>query len=69
VAESAPESRKLTPAKVKNTTLFHSMLHYVHPAWGNTKTEQPLSQAGLRPAGQTGQKTGQPGKQRDGWQS
>jgi len=28
---------KLTPAKVQNTTHFHSRLHYVHPARDNTK--------------------------------
>jgi len=49
--------RKLTHAKVKNTTHFHSRLYYVQPARRNT--EQLASRPGLRrDAEQRCQKTG-----------
>jgi len=41
-------ARKLTPAKVQNTTRFHSRLHYVHPAWGNIKKWDNWRERGAR---------------------
>ena len=53
-------ARKLTPAKVRNTTHFHSRLHYVHPARRSTKNRTTGVPARITTG--RGQKTGRPCK-------
>jgi len=41
-------ARKLTPAKMKNTTHIHSKMYYMDPAWGNINKCSAVAETGGR---------------------